>query len=156
MLITNISTALTKPKCLICQGHLGIPLSREQESNLQPADYKSAALPIELSRHRQENFNGQDWYLLSGTVFNLPAITNVPYVPTPSIRGNTHQPDGTPLSQLGFQEERYLSVPEARLELALPKELDFESSGSTNSPTQAQLQRWWDSNPRHADYQSVK
>ena len=52
MLITNTSTALTKPKCLICQGHLGIPLSREQESNLQPADYKSAALPIELSRHR--------------------------------------------------------------------------------------------------------
>ena len=43
---------ITKPKCLMCQGHLGIPLSREQESNLQPADYRSAALPIELSRHR--------------------------------------------------------------------------------------------------------
>ena len=130
--------------------------SREQESNLQPEHYKCPALPIELSRHKQENFNENKiaWYLLRGTDFNLPVITNVPYVPTPSIRGNTHQPDGTPLSQLGSQEERYLSVPEARLELTLPKELDFESSGSTNSPTQAQLQRWWDSNPRHTDYQS--
>ena len=30
---------------------MGIPLSREQELNLQPVDYKSTALPIELSRH---------------------------------------------------------------------------------------------------------
>ena len=34
-------------------------LSREQESNLQPADYKSAALPIELSRHIFEPLLGE-------------------------------------------------------------------------------------------------
>ena len=34
-------------------------LSREQELNLQPADYKSAALPIELSRHIFELLLGE-------------------------------------------------------------------------------------------------
>lgn len=47
MLITNTSTALTKPKCLICQGHLGIPLSPQLDSNqraLTSLDYKSSAI----------------------------------------------------------------------------------------------------------------
>ena len=37
--------------------------------------------------------------------FTLPYITIVSYVCKPSTQGNTHQPDGILLSQLGTQEE---------------------------------------------------
>ena len=43
---------ITKPKCLKTRDIWGLLLSREQDSNLQPIDYKSIALPIVLSRHR--------------------------------------------------------------------------------------------------------
>ena len=36
MLITNTSTALTKPKCLKYQGHMGIPLRPQPDSNWRP------------------------------------------------------------------------------------------------------------------------
>ena len=36
MLITNTSTALTKPKCLKYQGHLGVPLRPQPDSNWRP------------------------------------------------------------------------------------------------------------------------
>ena len=97
MLITNTSTALTKPKCLKCQGHLRILLSREQESNLQPADYKSAALPIELSRHRQENFNGSKLTGIShvGRISIYPLLlTYLMYPHHPSV--------ATPISPMEF------------------------------------------------------
>ena len=60
-----------------CLTNLAIPLciwSRRTDSNPRPADYKSAALPTELHRHKQQPFN-------QSTITNyvLPIMTNGHY-----------------------------------------------------------------------------
>ena len=45
--------------------------SRRQESNLQPADYKSAALPIELRRHTSKKASRKPVCLTTCFVWNI-------------------------------------------------------------------------------------
>lgn len=53
--------------------------------------------------------------------FNLLYIAVVGYVLTPSNQGNTHQPVGIPLSQLGIQEESLCERQDSNLQPLAPQ-----------------------------------